>query len=307
MDISSKFKTLRRASARARLVVARETVQRLKNGDLPKGDPFPVARTAALMAVKSTWCVVPYCHPLPVDHVSVDFELGEDHVEIEVSVKAIHRTGVEMEALFGACVAALTIYDMLKPVDQRMRIEGVEVAEKRGGKSDFTTPLERTLHAAVLVASDSISRGEKTDESGRIIVERLEREGIEVVDYVVIPDERDLIVELLTRYADEMRLDLVLTTGGTGLSPRDCMPEATAQVLERKAPGISEALRAHGQERTPYSMLSRGLAGVRGQTIIVNLPGSRKGVRESLDALFPAILHAFKMLWMGGHDDRREG
>ena len=123
----------------------------------------------------------------------------------------------------------------------------------------------------------------------------------------MIPDEREMIIGLLKEYADEMRLDLVLTTGGTGLSPRDCMPEATKEVLERHAPGIAEALRAYGQERTPYSMLSRGLAGVRGQTIIVNLPGSRKGVRESLDALFPGIVHAFKMLWMGGHDDNKDG
>ncbi len=100
-----------------------------------------------------------------------------------------------------------------------------------------------------------------------------------------------------------MQLDLVLTTGGTGFSPRDNTPEAMLRVIEREIPGIPEALRAYGQERTPYSMLSRGKAGIRGSTIIVNLPGSRRGVAESLDALFPGLLHAFGMLRGGGHSD----
>jgi cyclic pyranopterin monophosphate synthase len=98
-----------------------------------------------------------------------------------------------------------------------------------------------------------------------------------------------------------MQLDLVVTTGGTGMSPRDNTPEAMQRVIGREIPGIAEAMRSYGQERTPYAMLSRGMAGVRGKTLIVNLPGSRNGVRESLDALFPALIHAFKMIRGGGH------
>lgn len=303
VDVSAKAKTKRKAVARATVVMSKETADRLERADLPKGDPLPVARVSATMAVKNTWAVIPYCHPMPVEHVGVEFDRGPDYLDITVSVTGIYRTGVEMEALYGASVAALTIYDMLKPVDDSLAIRSIELVEKRGGKSDFHTRLERQLRAAVLVASDSISRGEKTDESGRIITERLRREGIEVADYRVVEDDRDKIEELLLKYADEMHLDLVLTTGGTGLSPRDHTPEATSRVLERSAPGIGEAMRAYGQERTPFSMLSRGISGVRGRTMIVNLPGSRKGVRESLDALFPGILHGFKMLWMGGHND----
>ncbi|MBM4388707.1 MAG: bifunctional molybdenum cofactor biosynthesis protein MoaC/MoaB, partial [Deltaproteobacteria bacterium] len=267
----------------------------------PKGDPLLVAKVAAVQAAKNTCQIIPYCHPVPVDFVGVEFELGDGLIGVSVGVKAIYKTGVEMEALTAASVAALTLYDMLKMLDEDMEISSVVLVEKRGGKTDFVSELDRKLRGAVLVMSDSISAGTKSDESGKIMVERLRKEGIEVEDYMIIPDDTELIKENLIRYADRMKLDLVLTTGGTGFSPRDFSPEATAQVIEREIPGIPETLRAYGQERTLYSMLSRGKAGIRGTTIIMNLPGSRKGVKDSLNALFPGILHAFKMLWMGGH------
>ena len=158
------------------------------------------------------------------------------------------------------------------------------------------------LRAAVLVMSDSVAAGKATDSSGLLIVETLKQQGIEVADYRIVPDDLETIVATITDYADHRALDLVLTTGGTGLSPRDCTPEAMARIIEREAPGIVEAVRAYGQERTPYSMLSRGRAGTRGRTLIVNLPGSKRGVAESLKALFPGLLHAFKMIRASRHD-----
>ena len=125
-------------------------------------------------------------------------------------------------------------------------------------------------------------------------------------DSKIIPDDERLIIESLCYYADNLKLDLVITTGGTGLGPRDTTPDAMAKVIEREIPGITEALRAYGQARTPYSMLSRGIAGVRGRTIIVNLPGSKRAVAESLDALFPGLFHAFVMLRGGEHPSNRE-
>jgi molybdenum cofactor biosynthesis protein MoaC len=301
LDISPKYTTLRSAAACAVLHLKAETIARIQAGTIPKGDPLPVAKVAAIQAVKNTSQIIPYCHPLPVDYVGVEFRIGQDQIGAEVTVKAVYKTGVEMEALTGASVAALTLYDMLKMLDETMRIGGIELINKRGGKSDFRDSFAAPPRAAVLVMSDSITAGKKSDESGRAIQRRLEAEGAQVVDYRIIPDDVEAIAATLIDYADHDRLDLVLTTGGTGFSPRDNTPEAMLRVIEREIPGIPEAARAYGQARTPYSMLSRGKAGLRGATLIVNLPGSRKGVEDSLNALFPGLAHAFKMIHGGGH------
>jgi cyclic pyranopterin phosphate synthase len=301
LDISRKTETLRIATARATVQMAAGTVAHIRNGTVPKGDPLAVARLAAIQAAKNTPQLIPYCHPVPLDFVGVEFELGEDRVAITVTAKAVAKTGVEMEALTGAAAAALTVYDMLKMLDDSLLIGEVALVSKKGGKSDFRDAFGRPLRAAVVVVSDSIAAGKKEDRSGRIMAERLEAEGVEVADHRVIPDDAALIQETVQRYCDEAKLDLVLTTGGTGLGPRDTTPEALTGIIEREAPGIAEAMRAYGQRRTPRAMLSRGRAGVRGKTLIVALPGSRGGVTESLDALLPGLFHALHMMWGEGH------
>jgi cyclic pyranopterin phosphate synthase len=300
-DISKKIKTLRTAKAHAILKASADTIRRIQSGDLPKADPLPIARVAAVQAAKNTAQIIPYCHPMPIEFVGVDFVLGTNQIDIDVEVKAIYKTGVEMEALTAASVAALTLYDMLKIIDEEMEIGTVKLVSKKGGKSDFKDRASSSLRCAVLVMSDSISAGKKTDESGKLIEKRLQDEGLTVADYRVIPDDKATIEKQLKQYADEMDIDFVITTGGTGLSPRDCTPEAMAAVIERIVPGMAETARAYGQERTPYSMLSRGVCGVRGKTLIVNLPGSRGGVADSLDALFPAVLHAFNIMKASTH------
>lgn len=300
-DISRKTFTARRATAEATLKIAPATREAIQQGRVPKGDPIPVARVAAIQAAKNTSQIIPYCHPLPTEYVGVDFDVREDSICVQVTIKATYKTGVEIEALTAASVAALTLYDMLKMLDETMEITGVRLLEKEGGKNDFRDVFERPLRAAVVVMSDAVSAGKKPDKSGALIVERLEREGLTVEDYRIIPDDIDEIRASVKRAADELRVDLLMTTGGTGFSPRDTTPEAMEGLLEREIPGIPEAMRAYGQQRTPYSMLSRGRAGIRGQTIILNLPGSSGGVSESLDMLFPALLHSFRMLWGGKH------
>jgi cyclic pyranopterin monophosphate synthase len=304
-DISSKYPTLRTATARSAVRAAPATMRLLRRGQLPKGDPLPVARVAAIQAAKNTSQIIPYCHPIPVDFVGVEFHLSREGIEATVQVKAVGKTGVEMEALTAAAVAALTLYDMLKPVDDQLQILGAQLLEKTGGKSDFQNVFATPPRAAVLVMSDSIAAGRKTDLSGRLIARRLKQEGVQVKDYRVIPDDLELIERWLIRYADRAKLDLVITSGGTGLSPRDQTPEAMKRVLTREVPGIAEAARAFGQDRLPYAMLSRGLAGLRGQTLIVNLPGSRKGTADYLSVLFPAVLHAIRIVHGAGHPDSR--
>jgi len=303
IDISMKTKTLRTATARSTLKLTPKTVQLLKEDRLPKGDPLPVAKVAAIQAAKNTGFIIPYCHTLMLDFVDVNFEIGNSKIDVTVTVKAIHKTGVEMEALTAASVCALTLYDMMKAVDDTMEITSIKLLSKKGGKSDFTESTEMRIKGAVIVTSDSTAAGKKEDISGKLIVERLKTEGIEVIDYRIIPDDPDQIKSLIIELSDKKKADLIITTGGTGLGPRDISPEATQQVIDREIPGIAETLRAFGQERTPYSMLSRGVAGVRGNTIIINFPGSRNAVIESLNVLFPAVFHSFKMLRGAGHND----
>jgi len=300
-DISQKIKTFRTAVAKATIKVSPKTIDLIRRSKMPKGNPFPVAKVAAIQAAKNTSQIIPYCHPIPVDFVDCQFKTGKNSIEITTTVKAIYKTGVEMEALTAVSVAALTVYDMAKAVDETMRITGISLLSKRGGKSDFAGKRGVRLKAAVLVLSDSVSKGKKKDTSGKFIVARLEEHGIKIIGYRVIPDDPATMQKLLLQYTDNDKADFVITTGGTGVGPRDFTPEATERVIEREIPGIAETLRAYGQERMPFSMLSRGKAGVRGHTLIVNLPGSKKSVEESMAVLLPAILHSAKITQGGGH------
>ena len=148
------------------------------------------------------------------------------------------------------------------------------------------------IHAGVITVSDKGSRGEREDLSGREIVAMLKDIGAEVLHTTIIPDEVDLIKTTLIEYTDVKKLDLVLTTGGTGVSPRDVTPDATLQVIEKEIPGMAEAMRRESAKYTPHAMISRAVTGMRGTSLIINLPGSPKGVRENLAVVLPALKHA---------------
>lgn len=295
-DVSNKANTLRAAKGLAVLRCLPQTIAAIRSGNVPKADPLSVARVAGIQAAKNTSVLIPYCHQVPLDFVGVDIELQNDSIKIQTEVKAIWKTGVEMEALSAASAAALTLYDMLKIIDDTMEIVSVRLMEKKGGKSDPTRVDVSALKAAVLVMSDKGSKGEREDRSGKIIKEHLASVGIAVAGYNIIPDDATAIENGIRVYSDEAKVDLILTTGGTGVGPRDITPEVTSKLLDRELPGISERLRSYSQERTRYSMLSRGVSGTRGKTLIINLPGSPGGVRDALDLLFPWVLHALPMM-----------
>lgn len=300
IDISSKISTLRTAKALAIVKFSKPTYKLIKQNKLLKGNLFEICRASTTLAVKRVWEILPFCHNIPVDAVKVDYELNETELVVYVNVKSIAKTGCEMEALFGAAVCALNAYDMLKPHDKNIEISGIKLIEKKGGKSDFINEPPPGLKAAVLVISDSVSRKEKEDKSGKYILEKLKEYGVSKPEYKIVPDESELIKNAVKNWIDK-NFDLILTTGGTGLSPRDTTPEAIKPLIEKEIPGIMEAARNYGFDRTPYSMLSRGIAGVTKNSLIITLPGSRRGVEESISAIFPYVFHVYKVMRMKPH------
>jgi molybdopterin adenylyltransferase len=149
---------------------------------------------------------------------------------------------------------------------------------------------------AVLTISDRCSKGERKDESGKIIIELVKALPAEVVKYEIIPDEFDMIKEKIIDYSDNLKVDLILTDGGTGFTPRDVTPEATKEVIEKEVPGIPEAMRTECLKFTKRAMLSRAIAGIRGKTLIINLPGSARGAKESLEAILEGLPHGLDMI-----------
>lgn len=294
-DITHKIYTLRTAIAAANVKVSHaDTLQAIKDNTVPKGNVFEFARAAALLAVKNTSNVIPDCHPMPVEFCNVKFDLTENGISIEVEVRTIYRTGVEVEAMYGASVAALTLYDMLKPIDKGIEISDIKLLSKKGGKSDFTDIPNRVINAAVIVCSDTISKGNREDKAGKTIIRKLESYGLKITEYAIIPDEAESITAKVIGLC-EAGTDILIFTGGTGLSPRDITPETIAPLLDREVPGIMEAARTYGQQRMPYAMVSRGIAGFRGKTLILTMPGSTRGAEETMDALFPYVLHLFRV------------
>ena len=295
VDITHKSNSLRTAIAAAVINVSKEeTIEAVRNKTVPKGDVFEFSRAAGLLAIKKTSDVIPDCHPLPIEYAAIYHTISDQQILIRVEVRSIYKTGVEVEAMHGAAIAALTIYDMLKPIDNGIEITSIKLESKHGGKRDFRHELTDNLRCAVIVCSDSVSKGVKHDTAGKAISEKLKECGVAVTNYEIIADEFELIQEKAKQFSDA-NYALVIFTGGTGLSPRDVTPDAIRPLLSREIPGVMEAARNYGQQRMPYAMLSRGVAGFIKNTLVLTLPGSSQGATETMDALFPYILHVFQV------------
>lgn len=302
IDITFKASTLRIATAQAIVAVSKqETIDAINNKTVPKGDVFAMSKAAGLLGVKKTADLLPDCHPMPIEFTGIEYNIEGLEITVTMTVKTIYKTGVEVEAMHGASIVALNMYDMLKPIDKGIEIRTIKLLHKKGGKSDFKDKYRTDLTAAVIVCSDSISAGQKEDKAGKAIIKKLEESSVKIKEYTIIPDEIEDIQKAVLQHAAE-KTDMVLFTGGTGLSKRDVTPEALKPILDREIPGIAEAARSYGQDRTPYAMLSRSVAGVKDQTLVLALPGSTKGAAESMDSLFPAILHVFRIFKGARHD-----
>ena len=295
VNITHKSSTLRIAIATGVLKVSKpSTIDAIQNRTVPKGDVFEFSRAAGLLACKKTYEVVPDCHPLPIEYTAITHAIEGLEIKIRVEVHTVYKTGVEVEAMHGVLVTALTMYDMLKPIDPAIEILHIKLEEKKGGKTDIKYAYPETLKVAVITCSDSIGKGIGEDLSGSIIVENLKKHKVAVAHKKVIVDDFDTIQNEAKHLVQE-GYQLILFTGGTGLSARDVTPDAIRPLIEREVPGVMEAVRNYGQERTPYAMLSRGIAGFIGDSLIITLPGSPRGTEESMQAIFPYILHVFKV------------
>ena len=319
-DVRRKRVTARRAVAIGELNAGPAAFAQIVERRLPKGDAMVMAEIAGLQGAKNASQLMPLCHPLPLEYIDVRCEpITERHaVRVYCEVATFARTGVEMEALAGASAALLTLYDLTKPVEPALSIGGVRLLFKEGGKKglwlhpDGMSDAERdhykprgvtkldNVSAAVITLSDRASRGEYSDASGPLLVERLRELGANVSDVELHPDEPGPLAERLRALA-EQGVQLVLCTGGTGLGPRDRTPEALAIVADRHIDGIGELFRSESSQHTPLAWLSRADAVLVKNTLAIALPGSAKAVAEGMDILAPILAHALSMAAGGGH------
>jgi molybdenum cofactor biosynthesis protein MoaC len=309
-DITRKTPSFRRAVTMGRIYVGQVGFTHIKNGTLPKGDVLKLAEIAGVQGAKNAWQQIPMCHPLLLDHVAVYLELEEDkHAVLAYAiVSTTAKTGVEMEALAAVSAALLTLYDLTKPVEPALCISDTRLLIKEGGKKGLwvhpdgipdalqtllPTRSERPLEnvrAAVITLSDRAHKGEYEDKSGVVLQELLAHMGCDIVDYAVLPDESEQLEQKLAALAGKVAL--VITTGGTGLSPRDITPQTISKLANVEIAGIGELLRASAAPHVPTSWLSRSLAVIIDDTLVVSLPGSTGGVKDGIAALKPILSHA---------------
>ena len=295
VDITDKKNTLRIAKAEAILRVSKEaTIQSIRDNNVPKGDIFEMSRAAGLLGIKKTPLLLPDCHPLPIEFAGFEFEISGLEIKISCTLKTIYKTGVEVEAMHGTSIVALNMYDMLKPLDKGVEICAIRLISKKGGKSE-RFKLKASISGSVTVCSDTVSKGEKKDRAGKEVIKSLENWNIKVVNNFIIPDEIDEIQAQLIKQI-EAKTSLIIFVGGTGLSPRDQTPEAITPLIDKRIPGMEEAIRKYGQDRTSYAALSRSVVGMAGTSLVMSLPGSTKGAVESLNAVFPEALHLFDII-----------
>ncbi|WP_028479837.1 bifunctional molybdenum cofactor biosynthesis protein MoaC/MoaB [Nocardia sp. CNY236] len=328
VDVSAKIDTTRVAVAAGELRTTAEVVALVRADDLPKADVLATARIAGITGAKKTSELVPLCHQLALSSVRVEFGFTDTAITIEATAKTKGPTGVEMEALTAVAVAGLTLHDMVKAVDPAATLNDVRLLTKKGGRSGhWVRPADSTRSndtqsddvtrahprdaesdigraersAVVLVASTGVAAGTRTDTTGPVLAQWLTGLGFSVRGPLVYAD-----TEIALGLSDALRFGpaLVISTGGTGASPTDATPEATRAVLDRELPGITEAIRQYGAAKFPLAALSRGVAGLAGHSVIVNLPGSPGGVKDGITVLEPLLDHLLAQVVGGGrHDD----
>ena len=293
VDVTDKTATERMAKAEGKIHLQQATIALIQDNSIPKGNVLTTAKIAGIQSAKKTAEIIPMCHQLNLSFVDMEFELGRELVIIRSTVKTREATGVEMEALTAVSTAALTMYDMCKAVDKTMTIGAIKLVEKIGGKSDHA--VEYRPSVGIITMSDSISADKSEDKSGPILVKGFADSGCKADHQKVLPDGSEELIPTIESWIKD-GVELIITTGGTGLGPRDLTLQLVENKFDSKLPGIEQALHAYGRGKVKTAMLSRLTAGVINGAIVICLPGSTGAVKDALKVLIPTIFHSFHMM-----------
>lgn len=325
VSVTDKKPTHRVAIATGKIIVGKQVFNLIKTDKLPKGNSLLLSEIAGINAAKEAYRMIPLCHPLGLDHVSIYHELDEDNFAIIIysEVSAFAKTGVEMEALAAVNAALLSIYDLSKMVEATLTISDIRLVIKKGGKKgfwthpdgipDFVSDLltkydQQTIdslngvNTAIITISDRAANNIYQDKSGELLKAKLSGCGAVIDNYLIIPDSKVKIKEAVLNYANIDDLDFIITTGGTGIAPRDLTYNVMQDIGDKEIIGFGELLRQNGAKYTKYSWLSLTSAWLVKQKLVIILPGSVNAVKESLEVIIDLVPHTLKMIKGKGHD-----
>ncbi|TVQ93550.1 MAG: hypothetical protein EA397_04175 [Deltaproteobacteria bacterium] len=283
-DVTFRPQTLREATAQVLVRLDAPTLTLVAEGRVSKGDVLEASRLAAIMAVKKTPDILPFCHPLPVGGIDARAELVAEGIQLTLTVRGIANTGFEMEALAGAAVGALNVYDMLKPHSQAVFMEGAQLVQKQGGTAQWRETFAPPLVAVVLPF------GDVTAQTSTRLRDRLaQTDGVRAT---ILPPIAPSQGVARLRAAIAEGAELILTLGGLDLRGSSGAYEAVTELIDVELPGVIDAARAYLQRRTPRGMLLRGTCGRAGDTLIATFPGNPSQADDCGQALLPPLLHA---------------
>ncbi len=294
IDISHKNTTLRYARASGKIFLDAKTIEQVKQKMVPKGDVASIARSAGILAAKSTpeWMV--FSHTLPLDWIDISMEIFEHGLKFTAEARTVWKTGLEMEVMVAVNGALLNAYDMLKPLQEDITLGDIKLEDKKGGKSDHKDHFDPPITAALVTVSTAKKEGNRPNRSAELIREFLKDQSITLSEEELLAEQKTDIEAALDRLSGSV--DLILLTGSSGPQKSDLVPDIIRKKADKLLPGIGEGMRQYGYQRTPFAMLSNQVAGLKGDTLMISLPGSSSGAEESMHALFPGVLHLFKMI-----------
>jgi len=295
LDVSNKGETLRRATSQAVLRINPEIIKQIKNesSEIALSES---AKIAATLAAKKTWELIPSSNLSQLDNVKVELSVRNEVIEIVVELQGVCKSDLEIESLTAVSIAALSVYDMLRSSEGSVMIESIRLLRKSDEILEISEKVARKIKTAVLFINVSEHLLEKDKQAEKFTIDALTKKNADIVESKIISNTQNEIEYNIKQFCDEKNVDLLITFGGIGITSEDIVPEVTMKLIEKKIDGISEILRFYGQKKSPLVAFSRGVAGIRGSSLIINLPGNIREISESLDLLFPRILYVSKMI-----------